>query len=96
MKAEHLYIPGRSDIGGERWLARPLEREEELLMAAARETIYLVELSHILQVGLELPVRKATKALMQTSLSSSAEDPEGFSGHIVPQSFKNLLGPLGL
>ena len=65
-------------------------------MAAARETLYLLELSHILQVGLELPVRKATQAVMQTSLSSSAEDSEEISGHIVPQSFKNLPGPLGL
>ena len=96
VRAEHLFIPGKSDIGGETWLSRPLEREEELLMAAARETMYLLELCHILQVGLELPVRKATQALMQTSLSCSAEDPEGFSGHIVPQSFKDLPGPLGL
>ena len=65
-------------------------------MAAARETIYLLELSHILQVGLELPVMRATQALMETSLSSSAEVSEGTSRHIVPQSFKNLPGPHGL
>ena len=42
------------------WLRRPLEGEEELLLAAALETVYLLELSHILQVGLELPVKRAT------------------------------------
>ena len=83
VRAEHLFIPGKSDIGGETWLARPLEREEELLMAAARETMYLLELCHILQVGLELPVRRATQAIMQ------AEDPEVISAHIVTPAIKN-------
>ena len=39
-------------------------------MAAARETIYLLELSHILQLGLELPVRRATEIVMQAALEA--------------------------
>ena len=50
----------KCQTGGEMWLRRPLEGEEELLLAAALETVYLLELSHILQVGLELPVKRAT------------------------------------
>ena len=42
------------------WRRDVAEGEEELLLAAAMETVYLLELSHILQVGLELPVKRAT------------------------------------
>ena len=42
------------------WRRDVAEGEEELLLAAALETVYLLELSHILQVGLELPVKRAT------------------------------------
>ena len=63
------------------WLTRPLEREEELLMAAARETIYLLELSNILRVGLELPVRTLTEIIMEISLD---EEQTAATCHIVP------------
>ena len=70
------------------WLRRPLEGEEELLLAAARETIYLLELSRILQLGLELPVRRATEIVMQAALEE--EEPQAFSDHIVSPAMKNL------
>ena len=43
------------------WLDKRLEREEELQRAAAWKTMYLLELSQILQVCQELPVRKVTE-----------------------------------
>ena len=91
VRTEHLNIPGKSDTGGEKWLRRPLEGEEELLLAAGRETMYLLELSHILQVGLELPVRRVTEIIMQTAVE---EESQPISSHIVPQAMNNL--PLSL
>ena len=53
--------------------------------------MYLLELSHILQVGLELPVRRVTEIIMQTAVE---EESQPISSHIVPQAMNNL--PLSL
>ena len=57
-------------------------------MAAARETLYLLELSHILQVGLELSVRRATEIIMQDTVSLT--DQEETQQIIVPADIENI------
>ena len=56
------------------WRRDVAEGEEELLLAAALETVYLLELSHILQVGLDLSVRRATQAIMENTLSLTDQE----------------------
>ena len=62
------------------WLARPLL--DFSLLAAARDTIFLLELSHILQWGLEEPVRRASQAVLQSISSLNLSDQE--AGQLIP------------
>lgn len=70
-------------------MRRPLV--DYFLLAAARETIYLLELSRILQVGLEEPVRRATQAIMQSSLTlTDQETQQVIPSPIVPVVMEDI------
>jgi len=64
----------------------------DLLMSAARDTMYLLELKRFLQYGLQLPVRRASKIAMEASVTLSDEEANLrlFNAHIVPNKMKNL------
>ena len=59
-----------------------------LLMSAARDTMYLLELKRFLQHGLQLPVRRATKIAMEASvvLPDKEAKMRMYNAHIVPRS----------
>ena len=71
---EHLHDPRMFQAGEEFWLIRPLWDYQ--LLAAARDSIYLLELNHILQVGLEEPVRRATRDVMESTVNLTDQENE--------------------
>ena len=84
--SENFHDLRRCEAGGEFWLSRPLD--DYFLLAAAQESIYLLELSHILQVGLELSVRRATEIIMRDTVSLT--DQEETQQIIVPAEMENI------
>ena len=80
--ADHLNISRRGS---------PLQGND-LLMSAARDTMYLLELKRFLQHGLQLPVRRATKIAMEASvvLPDKEAKMRMYNAHIVPDEMKNL------
>ena len=64
MVANHLHIPRR-------FQSEPEELEgEELLMAVARDSMYLLELANILKTGLDDTVKRATQCIMKSTITS--------------------------
>ena len=80
--ADHLNLPGRGS---------PLQGNY-LLMSAARDSMYLLELKRFLQHGLQLPVRRATKIAMEASVVLPDREAKirMYNAHIVPDEMKNL------
>ena len=82
--ADHLNISRRGS---------PLQGNY-LLMSAARDSMYLLELKRFLQHGLQLPVRRATKIAMEARVVLSDKDRllemRMYNAHIVPDEMKNL------
>ena len=86
-----LHLPGRSEVPpGQSWLTRPLG--EDQLLAAARETIFLLELRRLLQTGLDWQVRRATQVVLKSS--RLADDQEvrqrRLMEHIVPSMMREI------
>lgn len=89
VSSEHLPESRKFQEGGEIWLTRPLY--DFLLLAAARETIFLLELSHLLQLGVELPVRRTTRAIIQSTVSLTHQQEDlVISSLIVPPHIHNI------
>ena len=78
--ADHLNISRRGS---------PLQGND-LLMSAARDSMYLLELKRFLQHGLQLPVRRATKIAMEARVVLSDKDRllemRMYNAHIVHRS----------
>ena len=65
---DHLHIPRK-------FQSKPEELEgEELLMAAARDSMYLLELANILKTGLDSAAKRATECIMKSSITQEASD----------------------
>ena len=66
MVANHLHIPRR-------FQSEPEELEgEELLMAVARDSMYLLELANILKTGLDHAVKRVTQSIMESTSTFTA------------------------
>ena len=66
--ANHLHIPRK-------FQSEPKEPEgEELLMAVARDSMYLLELANILKTGLDHATRRVTQSIMESTISLQATD----------------------
>ena len=86
-----LHLPGRGEVPpGQSWLTRPLG--EDQLLAAARETIFLLELRRLLQTGLDWQVRRATQVVLKSS--RLADDQEvrqrRLMEHVVPSEMREI------
>ena len=63
----HLHIPRK-------FQSKLVELEgEELLMAVARDSMYLLELANILKTGLDYAVKRATQCIMESIVSMERE-----------------------
>jgi len=71
---------------GVTWLTRPLPRP--LFLAAARNCLYLLALKKILQAGLEIPMRRATSAMLSSAINCTEE--ESRQARLQPQHLPDM------
>ena len=83
----HLHIPKEFQSKGETEL-----EGEELLMAVARDSMYLLQLASMLRTGLEHTVKRVTQSVMESTVSLDWEqNSDVLSTFTVPANISEIF-----